>query len=122
MVNFLIITLYAGHGMLKDGMQSLLMNEFDNLKGFYKMIYAEKIARDWASHPNTYVIVFFACCRQLYKESRYEKSGIDARTLEEDRTTVKETQDVKRKKTFVKPEKVGDEKATRGERGNFSYD
>ena len=70
----LIVTLYAGHGMLKDGMQTLLTNEFDEKKGFYKMILAETWARDWARYTNTYVICFFACCRQLYSDKRYVNS------------------------------------------------
>ena len=40
-VNYLVVILFAGHGVLKDGMQVLLYNEFDQATGFYKLLKAE---------------------------------------------------------------------------------
>ena len=65
--NYLVIILFAGHGILKDGMQALLYNEYDQAAGFYKIMKAESKLRVWAEiYPNLYVIGVFACCRQLW--------------------------------------------------------
>ena len=47
------------------------------------MITAEKIVRGWAERPNTYVIAFFACCRQLYDEESCARSGLDAKEFQQ---------------------------------------
>ena len=41
----LILVLFAGHGMINDGRQVLLVNEFDKSKTFYKLIGAEENIR-----------------------------------------------------------------------------
>lgn len=65
--NYLVIFLFAGHGVLRDGMQAMLYNEFDNRCNFYKFLMAEKKLRGWAEiYPNSYIIGIYACCRQLY--------------------------------------------------------
>ena len=62
--NYLVIFLFAGHGMIKDGSQVLLYNEFDKKTGYYKMLRAEKKIRHWAEiFPNSYLIGIYACCR-----------------------------------------------------------
>ena len=43
-VNFLVFLLFAGHGILKDGMQTLVLNEFDD-KSFYNLFKAEHEVR-----------------------------------------------------------------------------
>ena len=79
MKKYLVISLFAGHGMIKDGMQSLLINEYNELTGFYNMFEAEKWMRDIAERlTNVYVVSFFACCRQLYKEKDHKDCGLDA--------------------------------------------
>ena len=40
-VNYLVFLLFAGHGILKDGMQTLVLNEFDD-KSFYNLFKAEE--------------------------------------------------------------------------------
>ena len=40
-VNYLIVYLFAGHGIQKGGLQSLLLNEFDPRTKFYKFFNAE---------------------------------------------------------------------------------
>ena len=63
----LLLFLFAGHGILKDGIQWLLLNEFEEKTGFYKLLNAEGKLRFWAEiYPNAYIIGIFACCRQLY--------------------------------------------------------
>ena len=62
--NYLIICLFAGHGVLKDGMQTMMYNVYDRKNGFYKFMNAEKKMRGWAQiYPNAYIIGIFACCR-----------------------------------------------------------
>ena len=45
---FLIIFLFAGHGILKDGLQALLFNEYDEKTGFYRLLTAEAKLRLWS--------------------------------------------------------------------------
>ena len=82
-INYLVVILFAGHGILRDGMQSLLFNEYDPKTGFYKLLKVEAKLRVWAEiYPNLYTIGIFACCRQLYDPeimsgfiSKEEKEG-----------------------------------------------
>ena len=48
-MNYLVIFLFAGHGMIKEGAQVLLYNEFDENTGYYKMFKAEETIRQWAA-------------------------------------------------------------------------
>ena len=53
--NFLIVYVFAGHGMNACGKQVMLLNDYDEKTGFYKMFGAEAEIRDIAcSHPNSY--------------------------------------------------------------------
>ena len=56
--------LFAGHGIMKDGMQTLVLNQYCERTQFYKLLLVEKAIRGWAvNYPNAYVIAIFACCR-----------------------------------------------------------
>ena len=67
MKRYLIIFLFAGHGLQKDGMQEMLYNEFDTRNCFYKLFRAEVKLRSFAEiFQNAYVIGIFACCRQTF--------------------------------------------------------
>ncbi len=62
--NYSVIFFFAGHGVLYDGMQALLLNEFNERQPFYNMYMAEKeIRRIAEANENSYVIAMFACCR-----------------------------------------------------------
>ena len=64
---FLVIFLFAGHGLLVEGQQILIYNEFDPKERFYKLLRAEAKLRAYAEiYPNSYIISIFACCRQMY--------------------------------------------------------
>ena len=64
-VNYLVIVFIAGHGVLKDGGQIILLNEFDKFKGYYKDHKTENQLRWLAKNfPNSYIVGIFACCRQ----------------------------------------------------------
>ena len=72
-----MILLFAGHGLLKDGQQVLVMNEYDESTRFYKLFKAENKLRTWALiFPNAYLISIFACCRQIYEKEKMEGKGI----------------------------------------------
>ena len=61
---FLVIFLFAGHGLMVEGQQNLLYNEFDNREKFYRLLRAEAKLRTFAEiYPNSYIISIFACCR-----------------------------------------------------------
>ena len=68
-IKYLVICLFAGHGILKDGQQQILINEYDKKSGFYKLFMAEERLRAYARvYSNCYSVGVFACCRQLYDE------------------------------------------------------
>ena len=67
---FLVILLFAGHGILKQGVQNIVLNEFNPKDGFYKMHAIEGVVRAWANMlQNAYFITIFACCRQTYDQN-----------------------------------------------------
>ena len=67
--NYLLFFLFACHGILKDGQQNIVINEYDPEKEFYKLYGAEYKVRYWAENfPNSYIISIFACCRQLWDD------------------------------------------------------
>ena len=37
-VNYVVVWLFAGHGILKEGTQHLVFNEFDKTKSWYKLL------------------------------------------------------------------------------------
>ena len=75
--NYLLIFFFAGHGVLFEGSQAILLNEFDKRCGFYKMKKVEAKLRSLAeTFPNSYVVGIFACCRQYYNpEKMRNKKG-----------------------------------------------
>ena len=70
--NYTIIYTIAAHGILRDGKQTVLINEYDKKTGFYKVWNVEANIRLLAStFHNTYHIAFFACCREFYNSARH---------------------------------------------------
>ena len=65
--NYVVISVFAGHGILKLGTQWLVTNEFDEYDGFYKLLDVEHKMRNLSeAYTNGYIITIFACCRELY--------------------------------------------------------
>ena len=63
-----VIFLFAGHGILKDGCQAMVMNEYDPDTKFYKLLRIEDKIRSLSnSYTNVFNIAIFACCRELWK-------------------------------------------------------
>ena len=70
MEKYLIICLFAGHGIVKDCKHHMLYNEFDLKTRYYKMFRAEEKLKSWAElYPNSYTVGIFASSRMLYDES-----------------------------------------------------
>ena len=66
-VNHLVFHVFAGHGWQRDGLQRLLINEFDVKQKTYKDFPAEECIRKISSDcKNSYNVGIFACCRQGY--------------------------------------------------------
>ena len=62
----LIMCLFASHGMIREGRQVILINEFDKTAGFYKLLGVEENIRLAAkASNNAYYVCIFACCREI---------------------------------------------------------
>ena len=62
----------AGHGMIHEGTQRLLLNEFDKQRKFYKFFPIEINIRNMTKfQKNSYLIVVMACCREIYSPKRH---------------------------------------------------
>ena len=63
----LALSCFASHGMIFEGRQVILLNEFNSAKGFYKIFAVEENIRNLAmKYPNAYLVVIYACCREIY--------------------------------------------------------
>ena len=79
---FVLVYLIAGHGIQTGGLQTVVINEFDEKTRFYKIWGVESDIRDWTeNNANVYIVCFFACCRELHNATRH--SGCYGGTLEE---------------------------------------
>ena len=60
----LVFHVFAGHAVLQDGMQALLINQSDDHKSFYERFAAEKYVKRTAEKcANAYNVAVFSCCR-----------------------------------------------------------
>ena len=65
----MVFHFFAGHGMMKNGSQCVLLNEFDKEENFYKTFSPEAAIRSNARYrSNTYHVAVFASCRENYKK------------------------------------------------------
>ena len=65
--NILVVSVFAGHGILKNGTQTLVLNEYDQESEFYKLLEAEHKMRLLSDmYSNSYIIAIFACCREIF--------------------------------------------------------
>ena len=64
---FLIVYVIVGQGLHSHGQQIVLLNQMNNLTGFYKHWSVETDIRSIAfNFPNVYQVAFFACGRELW--------------------------------------------------------
>ena len=63
---YTVICFFVGHGIVRDCMQEILLNQFDEKDNFYKSFEAERTIRDMSKkYSNAYMVTLFACSRQL---------------------------------------------------------
>ena len=63
---------FAGHGMQKDGLQVIVVNEFDKQNCFYKLYQAEMWIRKLSDEfNNCYFVSLFACCREIFRFNKH---------------------------------------------------
>ena len=68
---FLNIWLFAAHGMVEAGQQTVLINEYFPREKYYRRYKAEYFVRLYArKYVNTHHLCIFACCRQIYNPSK----------------------------------------------------
>ena len=73
----LVTYLFSGHGLDVEGIQSIAVNEFDPKKQFYRLNLAEgRIKTLSRKHKNSFHLVVFSCCREVYSPSRRHKDGL----------------------------------------------
>ena len=75
----------AGHGMIHEGSQRILLNEFCKQRKFYKLFAIEiSIRRITERFKNSYLIVTMACCREIFNPNTHGKwKCVGARTKAE---------------------------------------
>ena len=124
-VKYVVIWLFAGHGILKDGYQHLVFNEYDKISSWYKMLNFEtQIRLIAAQYENSYMITIFACCRQNHKEA--DMSGCvsrdEANKLEEEANDLNDlSTDFEGKVTVRKGRGLGASKASAIKASNFLF-
>ena len=68
----LVVYILASHGIQENGSQGVVVNEFDENTGFYKIWKVESMVRTLADiFPNSYHLTFFACCREVFDPFRH---------------------------------------------------
>ena len=63
---------FACHGMSKNSMQWVVLNEYDTKTEFYKLHNAEEKIRVYSkNYMNCYFISLFACCREIFAAKKH---------------------------------------------------
>ena len=85
------IIFLAGHGMILDGNQTILLNEYCSRSEFYELYKIEAHVRTLTRNfKNSYLVVIAACCRQIFNHQNHCKcvgaqSEVEAKRLLEKR-------------------------------------
>ena len=71
-VNYLVIFIVTGRGILKDGMGQVVLNEFNSATCFYHLVEIEKYIRETSRtfDTNSYFLGLFACSSELYNSDQ----------------------------------------------------
>ena len=73
----LVTYLFSGHGLDFEGIQSVVVNEFDAAKKFYRINKAEdRIKKLALRYKNSFHMVIFSCCREVYSPNRKHRNGL----------------------------------------------
>ena len=71
-LKFFGMLLFAGHGMIFEGRQTLLLNQFDKKREFYWLDPIEQNFRNASSIcKNSYLVGIVACCREIFIKERH---------------------------------------------------
>ena len=98
----LALSCFASHGMIFSGRQVILVNEFDSAKGFYKIFGVEENIRLLAKkYPNAYLVVIYACCREIFMVAHHS-GGISLAQVNE----IKLAKRIRKKQAIEKLEKM----------------
>ena len=66
-----IVWCFACHGVQANGMQAVVVNEYNQRLRYYKLWYVENMIRKFArSHPNSFHLSIFACCREVFENNK----------------------------------------------------
>ena len=88
--------------MIRDGRQVILVNEFLSGNGFYKIFGVEENVRQMAQKfPNAYLVVIYACCREIFMVA-YHSGGISLAQVNE----IKLAKRIRKKQAIEKLEKM----------------
>ena len=80
----------AGHGILREGEQHLMLNFTNKYNPKFFLSPIEKIVRDISSnYSNSYIVCAFACCREIFSLEGFKKLVI-APTQSEAEMMIKE--------------------------------
>jgi hypothetical protein len=76
----LSIQAFACHGIIMEGSQRCLINNYDDDRSFYELINVESTIRIKAmSMPNVFFLVLFACCREGYTSKKVIQNSLATR-------------------------------------------
>ena len=69
---YVILALFASHGIVESGSQCVVVPEYSSKHHWYKKWSVEETFRQFAkSYSNTYSVIVFACCRELHDPSKH---------------------------------------------------
>jgi len=64
--------MFAGHGLVHNGAQTVLINEFEPKTGYYKLFLVEQLMRAMSTnYKNSYHVAFFPCCREISQKDKH---------------------------------------------------
>ena len=71
-VKYFGLLLYAGHGMIRDGVQCFVLNQLNKSQGYYYLQAVETDIRNISMHcKNSYILATFACCREIFVKTMH---------------------------------------------------
>ena len=83
--NFLVFFIFACHGIVDSGKQTVMVNDFNKRTQYYHLYGAEHELRLWSTkHTNSYMVAIFACCREMHNKLRHSGcyGGTETEALE----------------------------------------
>ena len=64
--------MFAGHGMVHNGAQTVLVNELDPKTGYYRLLLVEQVMRAMSNNFKcSFHLAFLPCCREIYNKDKH---------------------------------------------------